>query len=137
MEFKLGDSERARTIFEGIVDSYPKRLDLWWVYIDQEIRVQNIVGVRALFDRVLATKLSSKKTKSLFKKWLAFEKQHGDDAGAEAVKQRAVSVVAVWVPRSRADLPFVRLRMSSNCKRRSNLKDEKSQNVVVASCRMS
>jgi rRNA biogenesis protein RRP5 len=39
----------------------------------------------------LTTKLSSKKTKSLLKKWLAFEKEHGDDAGAEAVKQRAVS----------------------------------------------
>lgn len=90
MEFKSGEAERGRTIFEGIVDSYPKRLDLWWIYIDQEIRLRDVAGVRALFDRVLATKLSSKKTKSLLKKWLSFEKQYGDDSGAEAVKQRAV-----------------------------------------------
>lgn len=113
MEFKIGEPERGRTIFEGIVDSYPKRLDLWWIYIDQEIRLKNVLGVRALFDRVLMTKLSSskyllieksafeqgwfrlsilaEKTKSVFKKWLAFEKQHGDEVAAEAVKERAVS----------------------------------------------
>lgn len=110
MEFKIGEPERGRTIFEGIVDSYPKRLDLWWIYIDQEIRLRNVLGARALFDRVLMTKLSSstyilqemqipvlrnfilaEKTKSVFKKWLAFEKQHGDEVAAEAVKQRAVS----------------------------------------------
>jgi rRNA biogenesis protein RRP5 len=59
MEFKIGEPERGRTIFEGIVSSYPKRLDLWWIYIDQEIRLRNVIGARALFDRVLLTKLSS------------------------------------------------------------------------------
>ncbi|KAK9897002.1 hypothetical protein P389DRAFT_52084 [Cystobasidium minutum MCA 4210] len=93
MEFKIGEPERGRTIFEGIIDSYPKRLDLWWIYIDQEIRLKNVLGVRALFDRVLMTKLSSKKTKSVFKKWLAFEKQHGDEVAAEAVKERAIEYV--------------------------------------------
>lgn len=114
MEFKSGEPERGRTIFEGIVDSYPKRLDLWWIYIDQETRLRNTAGVRyayhlmrldskkisvlivhrsALFDRVLAQKQSSKKTKSLLKKWLAFEKQYGDEAGAETVKERAVSLI--------------------------------------------
>jgi rRNA biogenesis protein RRP5 len=46
MEYKLGDPERGRTIFEGIVDSYPKRLDLWRVYIDKEIQQRNTGGVR-------------------------------------------------------------------------------------------
>ncbi|GAA5914525.1 hypothetical protein JCM6882_000408 [Rhodosporidiobolus microsporus] len=93
LEFKLGDAERGRTIFEGIIDSYPKRLDLWLVYVDMEIKQRNIAGVRALFDRTLAQRLSSKKGKSVFKKWLAFEKDHGDDAGVEQVKQKAVAFV--------------------------------------------
>ncbi|BGP47503.1 rRNA bioproteinsis protein rrp5 [Rhodotorula kratochvilovae] len=93
LEFKLGDAERGRTIFEGIVDSYPKRLDLWFVYIDMEIKQRNVAGVRALFDRVLAQRLSSKKGKSVFKKWLTFEKEHGDDAGVDEVKERAVAFV--------------------------------------------
>ncbi|BGP31459.1 rRNA bioproteinsis protein rrp5 [Rhodotorula toruloides] len=93
LEFKMGDAERGRTIFEGIVDSYPKRLDLWFVYVDMEIKQRNVVGVRALFDRILAQRLSSKKGKSVFKKWLSFEKDFGDEDGVEAVKERAVAFV--------------------------------------------
>ncbi|BGP24084.1 U3 snoRNP-associated protein Rrp5 [Rhodotorula toruloides] len=93
LEFKMGDAERGRTIFEGIVDSYPKRLDLWFVYVDMEIKQRNVVGVRALFDRVLGQRLSSKKGKSVFKKWLSFEKDIGDEDGVEAVKERAVAFV--------------------------------------------
>ncbi|GJN89500.1 hypothetical protein Rhopal_002487-T1 [Rhodotorula paludigena] len=93
LEFKSGDAERGRTIFEGIVDSYPKRLDLWFVYVDMEIKQRNVAGVRALFDRILAQRLSSKKGKSVFKKWLAFEKDHGDEAGVQEVKERAIAFV--------------------------------------------
>ncbi|KAM0789071.1 hypothetical protein ACM66B_003134 [Microbotryomycetes sp. NB124-2] len=94
LEFKLGDAERGRTIFEGVVESHPKRLDLWLVYIDQEIKQGNVVGVRALFERVLQQRLSSKKGKAVFKKWLSFEKEHGDEAGAAAVKDKALAFVA-------------------------------------------
>lgn len=59
LEFKLGDAERGRTIFEGIMDSVPKRLDLWFVYVDMEIKQNNVAGVRALFGRILVQKLSS------------------------------------------------------------------------------
>lgn len=46
LEFKFGDAERGRTIFEGLVDRHPKRLDLWWQYIDQETRASNSSAVR-------------------------------------------------------------------------------------------
>ncbi|EPQ29181.1 uncharacterized protein PFL1_03468 [Pseudozyma flocculosa PF-1] len=88
-EFKYGQAERGRTIFEGLVDSYPKRLDLWWQYIDQEAKVANISGVRNLFERVLALKLSSKKAKSVLKKWLEFEKTKGTPEGQQDVLDRA------------------------------------------------
>lgn len=116
LEFKLGDAERGRTIFEGIMDSYPKRLDLWFVYVDQEIKQHNVTGVRGLFERMLAGRLSSselslstqgrastkltsfilaliEKGKSVFKKWLAFEKEQGDEAGVENVKEKAMAFV--------------------------------------------
>lgn len=35
MEFKEGDVERGRTMFENILSNYPKRVDLWSVYLDQ------------------------------------------------------------------------------------------------------
>jgi rRNA biogenesis protein RRP5 len=41
-EFKLGEPERGRTVFEGLLNKYPKRSDLWSVYLDQEVRVGDI-----------------------------------------------------------------------------------------------
>ena len=31
----FGDLERARTIFEKLISTYPKRVDLWSIYIDK------------------------------------------------------------------------------------------------------
>lgn len=95
-EFKLGDAERGRTIFEGLVDSYPKRLDLWWQYIDQEAsssRGGDASRARGLFERVLNLKQSTKKVKSILKKWLDFEKKHGDAQGEQEVLSRARAFV--------------------------------------------
>ncbi|PWN19489.1 nucleic acid-binding protein [Microstroma glucosiphilum] len=91
-EFKMGDAERGRTIFEGLVDSYPKRLDLWWQYIDQEASSNagdNVPGARLLFERALNLKQSTKKVKSILKKWLEFEKRKGDAKGEAEVLARA------------------------------------------------
>ena len=46
LEYKLGDPERGKTIFEGIVDSQPKRFDLWSIYMDMEASQQNIQSLR-------------------------------------------------------------------------------------------
>ena len=61
MEFKIGDAERGRTIFSGIIDTYPKRLYLLSVYIDQEAKIGNTAAVEQLFERGLEQKLSSSK----------------------------------------------------------------------------
>ena len=45
--------------------------------------------VRALFDRVTALNLSSKKMKYFFKRYLDYEKTEGDDEKVEYVKERA------------------------------------------------
>lgn len=33
----LVPAERGRSLFEGVLRNYPKRLDLWSVYLDQEV----------------------------------------------------------------------------------------------------
>ena len=38
LEFEFGSVERARTVMEGIVTNYPKRTDLWSVYLDMEVK---------------------------------------------------------------------------------------------------
>ena len=45
-EFKFGEVERARTIFEGIVSNYAKRTDLWSIYLDMEERVGDVAVLR-------------------------------------------------------------------------------------------
>ncbi|KAG0367667.1 rRNA biogenesis protein rrp5 [Mortierella sp. AD032] len=93
LEFKYGEPERGRTIFEGVMSNYPKRIDLWSVYIDMEVRNGEQDAVRRLFARVVSLKLSSKKMKFFFKKWLAYEKDNGDDESVEEVKRRALAYV--------------------------------------------
>lgn len=94
-EFKHGSPERGRTVFESLLSAYPKRLDVWNVYIDQETALGAHDAVRRLFDRVTSQKLSTKKARSFFKKLMAFEKKFGD----ESTQQRAQAAVEAYVKR--------------------------------------
>ncbi|KAJ7786117.1 hypothetical protein B0H16DRAFT_1670341 [Mycena metata] len=96
LEYKLGDPERGKTLFEGIVDSHPKRFDLWLVYMDMEAGQEQIQSLRNLFDRVLAQKMTSHKAKAFFKKWLELEKRLGDEDGVALVKAKAIE----WTQRA-------------------------------------
>lgn len=49
--------------------------------------------VRALYERVLSLKQSTKKGKSVLKKWLEFEKRKGTKEGQTAVLARARAFV--------------------------------------------
>lgn len=91
LEFKRGDTERGRGLFENILRNYPRRLDLWSVYIDKEISVGDEDRARALFQRVTHLSLPPKKMKFLFKRWLDWEKNVGGDV--KKVKQRAMEFV--------------------------------------------
>ena len=49
----MGEPERGKTLFEGIVDSHPKRWDLWTIYIDMEVGQNDIQSMRLAIDIVL------------------------------------------------------------------------------------
>ena len=49
LEYKLGDPERGKTIFEGIVDSHPKRWDMWSIYMDMEAGQGDIMSLRYVY----------------------------------------------------------------------------------------
>lgn len=93
LEFKHGDAEKARTLFEGILSNYPKRVDLWSVYLDQEIKLGDLERSRRLFERCIRLKLSSKKIKFFFKKYLEFEVKFGNEETQEHVKKEAMEYV--------------------------------------------
>lgn len=94
--FEYGNVERGRTLFDGLLRKAPKRLDIFFVYTDKEVKHGDIAVARSLFERVcnpadetLSLKLSDKKMKSFFKKWYAFEEQHGTVETQERVKEAA------------------------------------------------
>lgn len=58
---------RGRSIFEGILRNYPKRLDLWSVYIDQELKAGEQARIRSLFERATHLSLPPKKMRFLFR----------------------------------------------------------------------
>ncbi|KAH0538406.1 hypothetical protein FGG08_005006 [Glutinoglossum americanum] len=95
LEFKChtGDPERGRTIFEGLLTTFPKRLDLWNVLLDLEIKQGDREQVRRIFERVLGLPLRAKKAKFFFKRWLEFEEKIGDMKSVEAVKAKAANYV--------------------------------------------
>ena len=98
-------------MFEGLLSSFPKRIDLWNVLLDLEIKVGDANQIRRLFERVLGIsqggvamdgtkvgtkrKVKDKQAKFLFKKWLAFEEKisNGDDKMVDEVKARAAEYV--------------------------------------------
>lgn len=89
MEFKFGDPERGRTMFEGILSTYPTRMDIWSIYTDMEVKIKCFDSVRRLFNRITAMKISSKKMKFALKKYINFEMAYGTPQGVENVKKIA------------------------------------------------
>ena len=79
-EFKYGEAERGKQIFENIISNFPKRTDQWNVYIDLVVKNEEISFARELFERMIGLNLKPAKTKFMFKKYMEFEQhQHGDD----------------------------------------------------------
>ncbi|XP_043843278.1 protein RRP5 homolog [Dromiciops gliroides] len=93
LEFHLGDAERAKAMFENTLSSYPKRTDVWSVYIDMVIKHGNQKEVRDIFERVVHLSLAPKRMKFFFKRYLDYEKQHGTAETVQAVKEKALSYV--------------------------------------------
>jgi rRNA biogenesis protein RRP5 len=90
---KAGLPERGRTIFEGLVSSFPKRIDLYNILLDLEEKLGDEDQIRGLFERIFTRKLKPKQAKYFFKRWLAFEEKQGDERRIDEVKAKA----ATWV----------------------------------------
>ncbi|XP_014588443.3 protein RRP5 homolog isoform X1 [Equus caballus] len=93
LEFQLGDAERAKAIFENTLSTYPKRTDVWSVYIDMIIKHGSQKEVRDIFERVIHLSLAPKRMKFFFKRYLDYEKQHGTEKDVQAVKAKALEYV--------------------------------------------
>ncbi|PWY72232.1 nucleic acid-binding protein [Aspergillus sclerotioniger CBS 115572] len=110
LEFRSsnGDVERGRTVFEGLLSSFPKKVDLWNILLDLEIKNGDAEQVRRLFERVLgitkkggaveaSKKVRPKQARFFFKKWLSFEEklasEGSNDKMVEDIKAKAADYV--------------------------------------------
>lgn len=88
-EYNVGSIEHGRYLFEELLSTYIKRTDIWHIYVDREIKLGNYSYARQLFERMIVSKASIKNIKTIFKKYLEFEKLYGTNETQEIVKQKA------------------------------------------------
>ncbi|KAM6105149.1 LOW QUALITY PROTEIN: protein RRP5 homolog [Pterocles gutturalis] len=93
MEFRFGDAEHAKALFESTLNSYPKRTDIWSIYMDIMIKHGSQKEVRDIFERVIHLSLAPKKMKFFFKRYLDYEKKFGTAESVLAVKRAALEYV--------------------------------------------
>ncbi|NXJ09711.1 RRP5 protein, partial [Odontophorus gujanensis] len=93
LEFRFGDPEHAKALFESTLNSYPKRTDIWSIYMDIMIKQGSQKEVRDIFERVIHLNLAPKKMKFFFKRYLDYEKKYGTAETVMAVKTAALEYV--------------------------------------------
>lgn len=77
-------------MFEGLLSSFPKRLDIWNQLLDLEIHQGDQDIIRAIFERVTKTKgLKPRGAKAWFKRWSEWERDYGDLKSQEMVQVKA------------------------------------------------
>ncbi|KAI0844161.1 nucleic acid-binding protein [Daldinia vernicosa] len=92
--------ELGRTMFEGLLATFPKRFDLWNQLLDHEdVPGADKTAIRDIFERAIRVKgLKARAAKKWFKRWADWEEKNGDTKSRERVSAKA----AEWV-RSRAE----------------------------------
>ena len=88
-EYECGEVDRGRVLFEELISNYPKRSDLWHLYVDKEIKHGYYQNARQLFDRMITLQQSARNAKANFKKYLEFERKYGTEEYEKSVKQKA------------------------------------------------
>ena len=97
LEFAQGSVERGRTMLEAALKEHPKRADVWNVWVDAELKLLRgerkseggVAHIRRVLDGAIGVHWSSKKMKHLLKRYLEVEKEFGDEARVDYVKQKA------------------------------------------------
>ncbi|KAI0195118.1 hypothetical protein EV127DRAFT_508663 [Xylaria flabelliformis] len=90
-----GSAERGRTMFEGLISTFPKRFDLWSQLLDHEDGPNpDKAVIRDVFDRATKVKgLKARPAKKWFKRWADWEEKNGDAKSQEKVRAKATE----WV----------------------------------------
>lgn len=93
LEYKFGDPEHGRVLFENALANYPRRADIWSIYIDMLIKSNLTNDVRDVLERVTTMNFSTKNMRSFFKRYVEFESKFGSEKLVAEVKQKALEYI--------------------------------------------
>ncbi|XP_017020204.1 rRNA biogenesis protein RRP5 [Drosophila kikkawai] len=82
-------NDMAQTLLDDVITSYPKRIDIWSVYVDMLIKADLIDSARNVLERAVLQKLKPNKMQVIYKKYLQLEETHGTEATVAKVKRQA------------------------------------------------
>ncbi|KAK0129913.1 rRNA biogenesis protein rrp5 [Cadophora gregata f. sp. sojae] len=82
-----GSPERGRTMFEALLTTFPKRLDIWNQLLDLETTQGDKDVIRGVFERMVKTNkaLKPKQAVAWFRRWSEWEEANGDKKSQEKV----------------------------------------------------
>lgn len=97
--------ELGRTMFEGLLATFPKRFDLWNQLLDHEdVPGADKAVLRDIFSRATKVKgLKPRAAKKWFKRWADWEEKNGDVKSREKVSARAAEWVKARAASKEAD----------------------------------
>ncbi|KAK7253549.1 hypothetical protein SO694_000011138 [Aureococcus anophagefferens] len=93
LELDVGSADRGRTLFDTTLAKWPKRADLWQLYVAKSLKAGDVAHARAIQMRLAGVNLPPKAMRQALKRFAAFEEAHGDAASADAVKDLARAYV--------------------------------------------
>ncbi|OAA38363.1 Nucleic acid-binding, OB-fold-like protein [Metarhizium rileyi] len=109
LEFRSpnGEPERGRTMFEGLLATWPKKGDLWSQLLDLEMGVAgadaDATAVRDVFERRTRVKgLKPNQAEKWFRRWAAWEEKL-DAKGKERVMAKAQDWAALYKAKKEAE----------------------------------
>lgn len=79
--------ERGRTMFEALLTTFPKRLDIWTQLLDLEMQQKDKEIIRGVFERMVKMNKSLKPKQAMawFRRWSEWEETNGDKKSKEKV----------------------------------------------------
>ncbi|KAF2762569.1 ribosomal RNA processing protein RRP5 [Pseudovirgaria hyperparasitica] len=88
LEFKSpnGNAELGRTIFEDLLNIYPKKWDLWDSFVQLEKAHGEEANVRTLYERMGKSRMKSRRGQLVFNSWKKWEASIGNKKGEDRVR---------------------------------------------------
>lgn len=94
LESEYGSADISDTMFENILKNFPKRTDIWSIYVDRCIKLSRDDQARNVLRRATGIEppLPAKKAAFLLKKYISFEEAKGSPLVVDELKGRLAKI---------------------------------------------